>query len=204
MSNKLTCGQTPTRRSESSPALGTATGPHQCPPFMRTSTQPLTHGRTTRRMRLAGGWMGRAGDDTMAVFEVRCEHAVVSGEMGAHTADENTADTRSKLDALGCESTGGENRELVSAMTFRKPGGSIALLSCTFDAINNISGRHTASQSEPDLSYMCSPLYRHVGWGFCDTARAVLDRNVDIVKSERDADNRSGGRPCTRLRSSAR
>ena len=148
--------------------------------------------------------MGRAGDDTMAVFEVRCEHAVVSGEMGAHTADENTADTRSKLDALGCESTGGENRELVSAMTFRKPGGSIALLSCTFDAINNINGRHTASQIEPDLSYMCSPLYRHVGWGFCDTARAVLDRNVDIVKSERDADNRSGGRPCTRLRSSAR
>ena len=53
MSDKLTCGQTPTRRSESSPALGTATGPHQCPPFMRTSTQQLTHGRTTRRMRLA-------------------------------------------------------------------------------------------------------------------------------------------------------
>ena len=147
------------------------------------------------QMRLAGGWMGRAGDDTMVMFDVRCEHAVVSGEMGAHTADENTADTRSKLDALGCESTGGQNRELVSAMTFRKPGGSIALLSCTFDAINNISGRHTASQSEPDLSYRCSPLYRHVGWGFCDTARAVLDRNVDIVKSERDADNRSGGRP---------
>ena len=34
-------------------------------------------------MRLAGGLMGRAGDDTAAVFEVRGEHAVVSGEMGA-------------------------------------------------------------------------------------------------------------------------
>ena len=34
-------------------------------------------------MRLAGGLMGRAGDETAAVFEVRGEHAVVSGEMGA-------------------------------------------------------------------------------------------------------------------------
>ena len=34
-------------------------------------------------MGLAGGLMGRAGDDTAAVFEVRGEHAVVSGEMGA-------------------------------------------------------------------------------------------------------------------------
>ena len=34
-------------------------------------------------MRLAGGLMGRFGDDTAAVFEVRGEHAVVSGEMGA-------------------------------------------------------------------------------------------------------------------------
>ena len=34
-------------------------------------------------MRLAGGLMGRVGDDTAAVFEVRGEHAVVSGEMGA-------------------------------------------------------------------------------------------------------------------------
>ena len=49
------------------------------------SLEPLhpAHGRGTRRMRLAGGLMGRAGDDTAAVFEVRCEHAVVSGEMGA-------------------------------------------------------------------------------------------------------------------------
>ena len=34
-------------------------------------------------MRLAGGLMGRFGDDTAAVLEVRGEHAVVSGEMGA-------------------------------------------------------------------------------------------------------------------------
>ena len=34
-------------------------------------------------MGLAGGLMGRAGDDTAAVLEVRGEHAVVSGEMGA-------------------------------------------------------------------------------------------------------------------------
>ena len=49
------------------------------------SLEPLhpTHGRGTRRMRLAGGLMGRAGDDTAAMFEVRGEHAVVSGEMGA-------------------------------------------------------------------------------------------------------------------------
>ena len=32
-----------TRRSESSPAPVIATAPHRCPPFMRTSTQPLTH-----------------------------------------------------------------------------------------------------------------------------------------------------------------
>ena len=43
------------------------------------------HGRGTRRMRLAGGLMGRFGDDTAAVLEVRGEHAVVSGEMGAGT-----------------------------------------------------------------------------------------------------------------------
>ena len=51
------------------------------------SLEPLhpAHGRGTRRMRLAGGLMGRVGDDTAAVFEVRGEHAVVSGEMGAGT-----------------------------------------------------------------------------------------------------------------------
>ena len=51
------------------------------------SLEPLhpAHGRGTRRMRLAGGLMGRFGDDTAAVLEVRGEHAVVSGEMGAGT-----------------------------------------------------------------------------------------------------------------------
>ena len=39
-----------TRRSESYPALGTATRPHRYPPFMRTSTQPLTLDRLSRRM----------------------------------------------------------------------------------------------------------------------------------------------------------
>ena len=34
-------------------------------------------------MRPAGGLMGRFGDDAVAVLEVRGEHAVVSGEMGA-------------------------------------------------------------------------------------------------------------------------
>ena len=34
-------------------------------------------------MRCAGGWMDRVGDDAVAVLEVRGEHAVVSGEMGA-------------------------------------------------------------------------------------------------------------------------
>lgn len=43
------------------------------------------HGRRTRPMRLADGLMGRFGDDTAAVFEVRGEHDVVSGEMGAGT-----------------------------------------------------------------------------------------------------------------------
>ena len=39
------------------------------------------HGRRTRRMKLAGGLMGRVGADTAAEFEVRSEHAVVLGEM---------------------------------------------------------------------------------------------------------------------------
>ena len=34
-------------------------------------------------MRLAGGLVDRVGDDAVAVLEVRGEHAVVSGEMGA-------------------------------------------------------------------------------------------------------------------------
>ena len=40
-------------------------------------------GARTRRMRLAGGLVGRVGDDAVAVLAVRGEHAVVSGEMGA-------------------------------------------------------------------------------------------------------------------------
>ena len=49
------------------------------------SLEPLhpAHGRTTRRMGLAGGVTRGAGDDAAAVFEVRGEHAVVPGEMGA-------------------------------------------------------------------------------------------------------------------------
>ena len=47
--------------------------------------EPLhpAHGRGTRRMRLAGGLVDRVGADAVAVLEVRGEHAVVSGEMGA-------------------------------------------------------------------------------------------------------------------------
>ena len=36
-----------------------------------------------RRVGFAGGWMSPVGDDVVAVFEVRSEHAVVSSEMGA-------------------------------------------------------------------------------------------------------------------------
>ena len=51
---------------------------------MEDSLEPLhpAHGRTTRRMGLAGGVTGTVGDDAAAVFEVRGEHAVVPGEMG--------------------------------------------------------------------------------------------------------------------------
>ena len=47
--------------------------------------EPLhpAHGRGTQRMGLAGGLVDRVGDDAAAVLEVRGEHAVVSGEMGA-------------------------------------------------------------------------------------------------------------------------
>ena len=34
-------------------------------------------------MGFAGGWTSTVGDDVVAVFEVRGEHAVVPGEMGA-------------------------------------------------------------------------------------------------------------------------
>ena len=47
--------------------------------------EPLhpAHGRGARRRRRAGGWVDRVGDDAVAVLEVRGEHAVVPGEMGA-------------------------------------------------------------------------------------------------------------------------
>ena len=49
MSDNPTSGRTPTRRSESSSsALLIAKGPHRCPPFIRTSTQPLTRGSRKR------------------------------------------------------------------------------------------------------------------------------------------------------------
>ena len=38
-------------------------------------------GRSVREIR--DGWTSTVGDDVMAVLEVRGEHAVVSGEMGA-------------------------------------------------------------------------------------------------------------------------
>jgi len=52
---------------------------------MEDSLEPLhpAHRRGTRCMRLAGGLVDRIGDDAEAVLEVRGEHAVVSGEMGA-------------------------------------------------------------------------------------------------------------------------
>ena len=43
-------------------------------------------------MRLAGGLMGRVGDETAAVYEVRGEHAMVSGEMGAGAWHEGAGD----------------------------------------------------------------------------------------------------------------
>ena len=52
--------------------------------------EPLhpAHGRGARRLRLAGGLVGRVGDDAVAVLAVRGEHAVVPGEMSAGTRDE--------------------------------------------------------------------------------------------------------------------
>ena len=44
-----------------------------------------------RRMGFAEGWTSTVGDDVVAVFEVRCETAVVSGEMGAGAWHEGDA-----------------------------------------------------------------------------------------------------------------
>ena len=53
----------------------------------------LAQGRGTQHMRLPGGMVDRVGDDAVAVLEVRGEHAVVSGEMGARAARRGTAVT---------------------------------------------------------------------------------------------------------------
>ena len=52
---------------------------------MENTLEPLhpAHRRGTRRSGLAGGLTGRVGGDAVAMLEVRDEHAVVSGEMGA-------------------------------------------------------------------------------------------------------------------------
>ena len=65
--------------------------------------EPLhpAHGRGTRRLRLAGGWVDGVGDDAVAVLEVRGEHAVVSGEMGAGAW--NRASSRSERHFRGGE-----------------------------------------------------------------------------------------------------
>ena len=56
-------------------------------------------------MRLAGGLMGRAGDDTAAVLEVRGEHAVVSGEMGAGAWNEG-GEAGDKVDGVEYDMSG--------------------------------------------------------------------------------------------------
>ena len=64
--------------------------------------EPLhpAHRRGTRRMGLAGGLMGTVGDDVMAVFAVRGEHAVVSGEMGAGARHEG-GEAGDEVDGVG-------------------------------------------------------------------------------------------------------
>ena len=63
--------------------------------------EPLhpAHGRGTRRGRLAGRWVGRVGDDAVAVLAVRGEHAVVSGEMGAGAWNEG-GETGDEVDGV--------------------------------------------------------------------------------------------------------
>ena len=48
------------------------------------------HGGRWSRKGLAGGWISTAGDDVVAVLEVRGEHAMVSGEMGARSWHEGS------------------------------------------------------------------------------------------------------------------
>ena len=68
---------------------------------------PPAHGRGTSRMGLAGDLMGRVGDDVAAVFEVRGEHAVVSGEMGAGARHEGGEASDAKSAGLPICTAGG-------------------------------------------------------------------------------------------------
>ena len=56
-------------------------------------------------MGLAGGLMGTVGDDVMAVFAVRGEHAVVSGEMGAGARHEG-GEAGDEVDGVEYEMSG--------------------------------------------------------------------------------------------------
>ena len=69
--------------------------------------EPLApaHGRGTICMGLAGGSMGRVGDDAVAVFAVRGEHAVVWGEMGAGARHEG-GEAGDKVDGVEHDMSG--------------------------------------------------------------------------------------------------
>ena len=67
---------------------------------------PPAHGRGTICMGLAGGSMGRVGDDAVAVLEVRGEHAVVSGEMGAGARHEG-GESGDEIDGVEHDMRGG-------------------------------------------------------------------------------------------------
>ena len=54
-------------------------------PLARRRRRHPAHGGKWNRTGLAGGWMSSVGGDAVAVLEVRGEHAVVSGEMGARS-----------------------------------------------------------------------------------------------------------------------
>ena len=79
-----------TSRGVSMHAQRAATYPTVFDVDVEDALEPLhpIHGSPTRRMRLTGGWVSGVGDDAVAVLAVRCEHAVVSGEMGAGTRHE--------------------------------------------------------------------------------------------------------------------
>ena len=54
-------------------------------PLARRRRLHPAHGGKWNRKGLAGGWMSSVGGDAVVVLEVRGEHAVVSGEMGARS-----------------------------------------------------------------------------------------------------------------------